>query len=158
MLLNLPTAIQTAIMVMMMPGRIGRTWEEVKLGISLPGLQFIISSIIFGENTNTPWKAEGTGSTKNAKRDDECSISWVMYVLLFIIRAHNNKKSQNSSACSLNSQRAQKSSSESVTAELLEDSRARVAQRLKIKTFFCLVSGDKPLIWSVAVTEKPEIW
>lgn len=40
------------------------TWEEVKLRISVPALSFIISSIIFDENTNTPWKAGGTASRK----------------------------------------------------------------------------------------------
>lgn len=67
---------------------------------------------------NFRWKHQHAMENRGNRQHKKCQPRWwmfyqlglFMYVLLFIIRSHNNKKSQNSSACSLNSQRAQKSS------------------------------------------------
>lgn len=136
------------------------TWEEVKLWISLPGSSFIISSIIFDSNTNTPWKTGGTASKKQPSEMMNVLSAGTVYVCasIYIPGAQQQEVTKTVAHVRSTARGHKKGSSESVTTEVLEDSRARVARSLKIKTFCCLVSGDKSLIRSVAVTEKTRIW
>lgn len=65
-----------------------QSWPDVRRGETLdltPGSSIHHFVDNFRRNTSTPWKTEAKASTKSAKRNDECSISWDCLCMCFYL-------------------------------------------------------------------------